>query len=1730
MECNQPRPLHLLTLAAKSEAALADLVQAYQAHLANNPQLALADLCYTANTRRSHFPYRLAITTASIEELQGQLARLTQGKRVSAAVRGQVGQVAPKIAFFFTGQGAQYPDMGRQLYRTEPIFRQTIDECAAILAPDLDHSLHEILYPTQPVASPLIHTTQYAQPALFAVEYALAQLWRAWGVKPDVVLGHSTGEYVAACVAGVFSLAEGLRLIVARARLIASVSAGGATAAVFANEERVGAALAPFSGRVSVAGINAPEETLIAGPADAVDAVLVTLKAMGIDSRRLEIPHAPHSALMDPVLDEFEALAQGVTYQPPQCKLISNVTGEVLQTVDATYWRRHMREAVRFSSGIRQLEAEGCNVMVEIGPQPVLLWLGKNNWRGAQGVRWLPSLWPIRQDWEQMLQSVGELYVRGVELDWAQFNQPQARRRVILPTYPFQRQHYWITPSAPRSPAPEPVAAEPLLHPLLGRRVDSATFQQNEVLYETQLGATAPAYLNDHRVYAYAILPTTAYWEMALQAGRQLFGDQPLTVENVAIQQALILPEAGATARVQILLTPATNGYRWQIYAAAQPANTGAATASFTWQLHAEGALHRALPSAPETIDLAGLQATFTQAVAIDAFYASCERGELHYGPTFRLLKQLWVQGDRALGRVVLTKALAAERAAYQLHPALMDACLQVSGALFLDDEGVYLPIGVDRLDVVARPDAELWCEAQRVVAPERLHSAQGEQAGQETLFTINLRLYRPDGTLVATVTGLQVKATTQEALTHRAPWQDWFYAVDWEEQALTPPAQASANPLTAQPAACWLIFANPGESCEQLTTRLRAQGAQVVLVHSGAGYRQIDDFTVQIDPAAPADYQTLLDHYPAPTGVVHGWSVAAQPELTPGTELSAAHLEAATFTGCGTLLLLLQALTNLRRVPPLWLVTQGAVACPGAASAGMPAALSGLAQSTMTGMAKVIRLEYPSTTCVQVDLDPQATTATSAQALLAELSAIGAEAQIAYRNDRRYVARLARPGARPGEIPEQQVIRADGTYLITGGLGALGLLAARWLVEAGATHLLLLGRSQPNAAAQATLTELRQLGATVTIAQVDVADAGQMAAVLRTIDAAFPLRGVIHAAGVLDDGALINQLWSRFTPVLAPKMLGAWHLHCLTKETPLDFFVLFSSVAALLGSAGQANHAAANAFLDALAHTRRSQGLPALSINWGAWANVGQAAGYVAQLAGTGMSAIAPAQGVAVLAHLLGKGQAELGAQVGVVPLDWRQFGKGNDFFQRLTQSATSSKAQRKAKQPTLLAELAGKDQSAREQLLVAFIQAEVAQILQHDSRTAIDPSCRFRELGMDSLTSMELRNRLQAALDCALPAGIVFNFPAPDALAAHLVQTVFTALAVAPVHTPPAPVLPETAAPAPSLTMTAPLRMRTLTVRGFTLNLCEWGAEAAPVLLCQHGIMDQGTSWETVAHRLVAQGYRVLAPDLRGHGHSDHVGPGGSYHLYDFVGDLDGILEQLALAQVTLVGHSLGSLIAALYVAAHPQRVQQMLLVEPILPPANEDALDFTKQLQTHLRYLALTAPLNGAEARANGTNGKMTNGYRIDAHGAKPFVNGHMIMPTIAEAADRLGQISAMIPYATTLRLAEQLTTPGNGGLVWRWDVRLDAHDGVLMAGLTQRAYLQMLADLTLPVQVIYGDKSGWLKPVEKAALQAALPHAAPVVLRGGHNLHLEAADTLAETILQQIERKRVTELTR
>jgi len=539
------RPAHLLTLSARTEPALRQLAGSFIESLqsASEP---ISDIAFTSNTGRCHFGHRLALVVASREDAFQHIDSFLAGKNDNRVFfRAGKPQAEPVIAFLFTGQGSQYPGMARELFDTQPVFRRALEQCDAVFRSLSGSSLLEVIYPEAGRVSPL-NQTEYTQPALFAIEYALGELWRSWGVFPSIVMGHSIGEYVAACTAGVFSLEDGLKLITARGRLMQALTEPGGMASIFAEIERVAPLIQRFAEELSVAAINGPKQTVISGSVTALEGAIAELEASGISSQRLTVSHAFHSPLMKPMLSEFAQLARSVSYKRASIGVVSNVTGTIAldEVASADYWCRHVLAPVDFVGGMNALKRFGCDALIEIGPKPTLLSMGKKC-ISPEGMLWLPSLQANRPNWVTLLASLADLYVHGATIDWPAFHGDARRRRGRLPTYPFQRRRCWIETGN--------IVAE-TTHPLLGRRLPQVASHSATQAWEVELNARRHPFLMGHQISGSAVLPYAVYLEMAIAASCESLGEEIAVIDELELHQPVFI-RADESVVMQLVLS-----------------------------------------------------------------------------------------------------------------------------------------------------------------------------------------------------------------------------------------------------------------------------------------------------------------------------------------------------------------------------------------------------------------------------------------------------------------------------------------------------------------------------------------------------------------------------------------------------------------------------------------------------------------------------------------------------------------------------------------------------------------------------------------------------------------------------------------------------------------------------------------------------------------------------------------------------------------------------------------------------------------------------------------------------------------------------------------------------------------------------------------------------------------------------------------------------------------------
>ncbi|MGD1805494.1 alpha/beta fold hydrolase [Dapis sp. BLCC M126] len=1745
------RPLHLLTLSAKTKPALEDLVGRYCNYLENHVGTfhgtSLPDICYSANVGRSHFQHRLAVLATSGNELREKLGNFHTENEIVGLFSGELPKSnrQPKIAFLFTGQGSQYVSMGWELYQTQPTFRSALEECDEILQPYLEKPLLEVIFGN----ASLLDQTAYTQPALFAIEYALVQLWKSWGIEPNIVMGHSVGEYVAATIAGVFSLEDGLKLIAARGKLMQQLPDGGEMVSILASESQVRLAIAPYDSEVAIAAINGPESIVISGASRAIGEICSQLDSNGLKTKRLQVSHAFHSPLMEPMMAEFEAIARQINYNHPQISLISNISGKLADESIATakYWVNHIRQPVRFAQSMETLYQKGYTVFLEIGPKPILLGMGRQCLSESQGI-WLPSLRPAKissqsslereetaplgGEWQQMLSSLGELYLQGVKVDWCGFDRDYDRQKVALPTYPFQRQRYWI-----------------------------------ETIQNLQ--------------------------ELQLKAQNSKFNNE-------------------------------------------------------------EFLEHSKIP----IIKLLG------------------------QGNTKELFKQLVIN---------------------------------------------------DRL------------------SPEQLKTLPD-------LLALLSQRYKQELAEITT--------------------SDWFYKIQWKLQKDNRKRQSYQR-------SNWLIFADSTGVGESIATQLQQEGNECILVYRGEIYQKNQAGIYQVNPSKIQDfeqlYQTITKTSKLPLKkVIHLWSLDGNAK-----DLTITNLEEAQLLGCGSVLHLLQTLVKNSSTPPnLWLITRGTQAV-------LPERERlTVIGSPLWGLGRTIAFEHPQFWGGLIDLDPQSSK-DEVKILLQQMTDSHIEDHIAVRDRKTYVTRLIKHFP---QAAQPLSLSADATYLITGGLGSLGLQTAKWMAEKGAKHIALIGRTQPSEAAQQTIQNLEQQGIDVRVLSADISIEADVVNILEQIQTP-PLRGIIHAAGVLDDGILQQMNWERFTKVMTPKVVGAWNLHNLTQNLSLDFFVCFSSMSSLLGSPGQGNYAAANAFMDTLAYYRQGMELPGLSINWGAWSESGMATRVASQyqnrLKTAGIGSISPEQGMQVLEKLL---QTQSIAQVGVLPADWSVLAKqwslenpSSLLLELLQQETILNETTLEKTDEQILDKWKAAPKIEREEILRNYIQSLVAKSMGVNS-SEISTDVNLIEEGMDSLMAMEVVNQLSRDLNFIIyprefyerpkinsltqylsaelnnnndvvdrPSsktteifetesisnppplassserlpGIIFILSSPrsgstllrvmlaghsslfsppelhllpfntmkerqeqlnasylgeglqkafmemqnlDATASQTliqdmesqnlsIQQVYGMLQenIAPrllvdkspsysinrailergeaifanskyiylVRHPysviesfvrmrmqklaglgdenpyqiaeqvwaksnqnildflsglesyrhhqihyeelvkePEQVLsqlcdflkinfdPELLQPYQGDRMTEGVHQSSLSIsdpnflkhntidrnladkwktielphplgeeakhianqlnyelphtnkqeysvmtvteqvtrsekflefRGNQICLCSWGSSNAPVVLCIHGLLEQGLAWQEVALPLAAKGYQVVAPDLFGHGRSSHLEMVTSYNSLTFLAQIDRVIEELSDKPFLLVGHSMGAMLAAAIASVRQEKIKRLILVELPLPAEESKQESTVNQLATCLEYLS--------------------------------YIPQHPTFPDVATAARRLRQGTPSLSEEFSYILAERTTKPYQGGVRWSWDGILRTRSVLSFNNFNgdRSQYLQMLKSIQVPTTLVYGDNSKLNRLEDLQEQQITMTQARQVFLSGGHNLHIDAATALASLIL-------------
>ncbi|MEC4805692.1 MAG: hybrid fatty acyl-AMP ligase/type I polyketide synthase [Jaaginema sp. PMC 1079.18] len=1609
------RPLHLLALSAKTPAALSDRLLQLQQYLQTHPQVNLADLCFTANTGRSHFEQRLALIVESTRDLAQQPLSVVPLKNSSTT------SPRLKIAFLCTGQGSQYVNMGRELYEREPLFRDIIDDCDAKTQSYLNPSLRSVLYDSSDDS--LIDSTIYTQPALFVIEYAIAQLWQSWGVVPDLILGHSVGEYAAACIAGVFSLEDGLKLITERGRLMQALPQTGSMVAVFAPIEVVEAILTQIeSGVVTIAALNAPNLHVISGSEAALNDAIAAFSKQKIKTKALNVSHAFHSPLMQPMVAAMRAIAEGIEYHPPRLPFVSNVTGNLVTTemTTADYWCRHILEPVRFAQSMQVLAEQGCNCFLEIGAKSTLLGMGRQCLPG-NGL-WLPSLRPDLGDTQQMLSSLKQLYEQGATIDWQGFDRDFPRQKLELPTYPFQRQRYWL---------PALDAQVPSLGVDCCYQVEWVEFAAGGGCYSESVSSLIccfPTEVDGVQQLVpslgkceIVVLGETVSWQ-ELESLTGFLGDRAFThliYYNLA-------PEVSNLDSIQ-----ERQKERHQAL------------------LHLVQALHHLLTREGKTAPQLWLVTQNTQSLSIEDRVNFADASLWGMGQAIALeLPQIWggmidLPSEAVSGDAIATAILQAQtedRLVFRddscYVPRLRSYYPQPAATPAIRQDGTYLVTG--GLGSLGLKTAQWLIEqgATSIVLTGR------DRASAEAKIA---NLATKDAKITVIAADVSQKADVSQLLQQIAPLpplrgiihaagvleDGWVTQQNWPqfERVFAPKVAGAWNLHQATlnyELDFWVLFSSiaavlgsPGQSnyaaanafLDALARDRVRQGLPTLSVNwsawgeGGMAQEQNRRFRkMGITPLAP---QTAFGALERLLGENTVQSLVIEADWT---KLAAAY---------GQTPALLQDLLP---------------AAPKTSSASAPNWFERL-QTAAPNQRESLLQEYLQQQIAQaLQLQPKQIAPEQNLLDMGMDSLMLMETINQLRNDLQLLLYPREFYERPRLNALARYIAAefDRTHNLTDiPVSAVSPTPHLLSTEANSEVIPPLAQKLPPAVfilssprAGSTLLRVMLAGhpqlfsppelhllpfTSMAQREADLALSGLEGGLVRSLMALYDTDAPSArdlAAEMSRSDLAIPDVYAKLQHAAQPRILvdksPTYALHRATLDRAEAWFEQPKYI-----------HLVRHPYAAIESFTRlRMDKL------------MGQDRGNPYILA------------------------EQVWHTCNANILDFSQTLEGDRYLLVYYEHLV--------KQPEK-------------------VMRQICQFLGIDwAEAAIDPYEGSRMVDGTEANSLSIgdpnfRDRRQ--LDPSLAdVWQTVKLPRPLGKKAKMLAQQLQYE------------LPGDYSPSHSREIQKAEEF--VDAGGQKLCLCTWGKPQQPLILLIHGILEQGAAWGQTAQYLAAAGYRVVAPDLRGHGRSDHA-LGGSYRLLDFLGDLDALVPQLSDEPLTLVGHSLGAAIAALWAGARGDRVESLVLVEPVLPV--ESKAHATEQLKIHL---------DGRQSRSP-----------------------HPIFPNLEVVAKRLQAVTPSMSATVAYELAQRHTEPFEGGWRWRWDVRLSNRSSLGLGGLpfSRAQYLELLEGIECPITLVYGDRSTFNRPEDLQAQQQAMSQARRIELAGGHNLHIDAPDAIAEIIL-------------
>jgi len=1339
----------LIVLSGHSEKACettAAILKDFIAHSEEN--VSIHDIASSFAFKKTLFDFRIAFPARSKRDCLDYLeAYLNHDERKGLSCNKIDSDKIGKIAFVYTGMGPIWWAMARQLLNENKIFRTAIDNCDAAIKKYAGWSVIDVLSAEETESR--IDQPQFAQPANFAVQVGFTELWKSLGIIPDAMVGHSVGEVSAAYASGILNLDQAAMVSIERSLIQQKAVGKGTMLAVGLSEQEALFEVQPFGEDVSIAAINSQKSVTLTGLKNHLEIINEKLQKNGVFSRFMKVDIAYHSNQMDPYRIEINNALESMKTVMADIAIYSTVSGKISGKGDygAEYWWNNVRQPVRFKDAIDNMLNDNIRTFIEIGPHPVLASSIKEclQLKGVSGLI-IPSLRRNEDDEATIFSSAAQLMTMGFPFDLNKLY-PEPYHFIRLPHYPWQRERHWF-----ESEESMEMRIGKNRHPILGRRL-----RLPKPIWENEINLETSYYLQDHMIQDALIFPGAGYIDMAFAFIDAYYPTDNCYLENINFHKALFI-KPGQYPVVQFHFNP--DELKFEIFSRILGEEK-------KWQLNASGRICKQIGANSRVKDsMEQLKRDFVEELSQKECYSRFRKYGFQYGESFQTIDKAYVGNGYFLSQIKVKESEYSSVENQRIHPLIIDACFQgmigVLDQLLLKNKSFsgkqFLPVGIDSFHLYNSTVRNMWSYFK--ISSEQSETIRGD-----------ISLFDEEGNRIALIEGFQAQASTSTgAMNTLNAQRNSFFDLEWVEQKeIINGNNFAKRDVENAHIPLYLIFESQKEIGKWLASALEKSGIQCIRLLAGVEFRIIEpNKLIQLNPAEITHYQRLFDDINREKigrveAIIHAWNLdAANHEIVDSDQIMRFQEK-----GCISVLNLAKILDKTNSLAKIWILTRGVHAING--EIGQQA----LFQAPVWGIGKVIGYqELVNNFGGLIDLDPQETSE-EINDILQEMTNNRSEYLVAFRNRSRYVLRIKPSPKVPSQLPAK--FRKDKGYLITGSFGALGMRIAKWLVENGAKHIILLGRTEipPRdqwamhqkdekiSKAISFINELENTGAITHFATVDIANSKQLKVFLDEYERGGnpQISGIFHTAGIVRDKPIRDMDFNTFVEVLKPKIMGSWNLCKEFDSKPLDFFILFSSVSSVINiTAGQANYASANMFMDILSHFQKAKGMNCVSINWGPWSEIGMASAYnlATFYEKRGIGLISPSMGMNILGDLLSYNKA----QVLVLPAQWSKIATSfqGDSIPLIADLVVADRKEEATnvvenkKETNFLEELRSADEhdignKMTDQLLTIISKSFKIE------KCKLDPMESLSALGLDSMLATEIISRIQNIYHLSFP-----------------------------------------------------------------------------------------------------------------------------------------------------------------------------------------------------------------------------------------------------------------------------------------------------------------------------------------------------------------------------------------